>query len=265
MPDVCGFLRDDFDDAFLESLPVVYVERDRPGLLHCRLETAELAGQEFHDLRLVLRTPVGRRGEQFLLSFREPLLELRSLVDQRLLDPVRLTRDELGDAGFVLRTILRLLLARILALVRVFLELREPLIALEEVGFQLDDPHVVLCELCADFRKRAVVCRLRRKDLVSFELLLVHGPQDRAPTPLAFVTALDLRAKPGTEALVARQLDSPLLGQRQREGRPRDEPLVDDDLAEPATGLLLLREHLLELTLREEPAIDEHLAERSPK
>ena len=82
---------------------------------------------------------------------------------------------------------------------------------------------------------------------------------------LALVPALDLPAKARAEAGLGLQLDAVLRGERARQLRARDEAALDDRLAEPLAGALLLLERLFELLTREEPLLDKDATERSPR
>ncbi len=57
---------------------------------------------------------------------------------------------------------------------------------------------------------------------------------------------------------------SHLLGERTRELELADNPLGDECLAEPLTRLALSHERLVELALRDEPALDEDIPETAP-
>src|SRR4030095_185918 len=68
----------------------------------------------------------------------------------------------------------------------------------------------------------------------------------------------------GAEALLRRQLNAVLRGERCRQLRTRDEAAFDDRLAPPLAGHLLLRERLLELVVGQQTLLDEQPPEGTP-
>jgi hypothetical protein len=91
-----------------------------------------------------------------------------------------------------------------------------------------------LLELHRRVRLGVVICRrLHGVDRAQ------HGPETAA---LRLVAALDLGAEAGAEARLRHQLDPILRGEGVRELRAGDEAALDERLAEPPAGLLLLCE-----------------------